>query len=76
MRTEIREVPRLEFVPVPESLTERCFAPLPPVDDDGRLYFEQLPGYAVEILGVLQECNIKMQQIEELGREDQEEEED
>jgi hypothetical protein len=60
-------VTKLEFVPVPDPLTEPCLAPLPPLTDDGNFFFHKLPGYTISVLGALEECNLRMQKLRELN---------
>lgn len=64
--TEIRVVDRLEFVPVPPSLTARHLAPMPPLDATGLVPLEESPEYAAEVLGVLEQCNLSLWEIDKL----------
>lgn len=62
-RTEIRTVPKLEFIPVPDAATAPCLVPLPPVDSNGELPYELLPAYLTEVLGVIEKCNLQLSKI-------------
>jgi len=66
MRTPVRIVPKLEFIPVPEGLTTPCLAPMPPIDVDGETRYERLPEYTAEVLGVLEDCNRQLTSIRAL----------
>lgn len=66
VRTETVSVPKLEYVPLPDEAVEPCIVPLPPVDAAGVLPYESLPGYTVQILAVLEECNERIKTIEGL----------
>lgn len=66
MRTAVRTIPKLEFIPVPDGLTAPCLAPMPPVDEDGLTRYERLPAYTAEVLGALEECNGRLDSIRAL----------
>jgi hypothetical protein len=65
-RIETRTVPKLEYIPVPDSATATCLVPLPPLNARGELPYELLPAYLAEVLGTLESCNIQLEKIEEL----------
>lgn len=67
MRTETVTIPKLEFVPIPDSITEYCLVPMPPQDEDGRIRYKDVPAWTVEVLGMLEDCNIKLESIENLS---------
>lgn len=65
-RIETRTVPKLEYVPVPDAATAPCLVPLPPLNERGELPYELLPAYLADVLGTLEKCNIKLEQIDRL----------
>lgn len=72
-RTEVRAVPRLEFTPVPANSTEPCLIPMPPQDQKGQVPIDK--GYVdwtVGVLGILEECNIKLEELRRLMKESDE----
>lgn len=70
MRTEVRTVPKLEYIALPTETTERCLVPMPPLNAQGELTYEVLPPYVAEVLGILEECNIKLETIKGLQPEE------
>ena len=66
MRTEVRTVTKLEYIPVPAKLTLPSLVPLPPRDADGTLRYEDVPEYTGVVLGALEQCNIKLECIGQL----------
>lgn len=69
MRTEVRTVPELEFIPVPQEAVSPCLVPSPPLNAKGEIEYVDVPPYAVEVLGILEECNIKLEELRELYKE-------
>ena len=59
MRTETRTVKQLEFIPLPDEATAPCLAPIP--DED--MTYAEVPEYAVRVLGQLEYCNKKLEEI-------------
>ena len=73
VRTEVRTIPKLEFVPVPAIATEPCLVPMPPLDSaDGTLDPADAAKYLAVVLGILEECNIKLKEVRELDNDDKE----
>lgn len=70
MRTEVLEVPKLEFIPVPAETLEPCTVPMPPQDGLGSILYKDLPSYLVVVLGAFEECNIQLDKIRELMEDD------
>lgn len=66
MRTEVSKVPKLEYVPLPDGAAEPCLVPMPPLNDRGELEYEDVPAYAVAVLGILEDCNLKLEQIRQV----------
>lgn len=66
MRTEVKVVTKLEYIPVPPALTLPCLVPLPPRDTAGTLRYEDVPEYTGQVLGVLEQCNIRLACIQDL----------
>jgi hypothetical protein len=62
-------VHKLEFVPVPGSITEHCNIPAVPVNTNGDLLYKDLPAWISEVLGALELCNIQMSEIRQLMEE-------
>ena len=69
MRTEQVVTPKLEFVPVPESLTETCTVSDPPLTPEGKLLYTDIPAWTAEVLGILELCNIKLAETRRLMEE-------
>lgn len=70
MQTEEVKIHRLEFVPVPGSITEHCEVPSAPVDGiSGKIRYKDVPAWTSEVLGVLELCNIKLNEIRRLMEE-------
>ena len=63
MRTEVKAATKIEVVSVPHDLTAYCLVPMPPLDANGDLRYDVLPEYLAGVLGVLEECNIKLEGI-------------
>ena len=70
MQTQEVKVHRLEFVPVPGSITAHCVVPAAPVDrNTGEMRYKDVPAWTAEVLGVLELCNIRMNEIRRLMEE-------
>lgn len=62
----MQKVPELEYVPLPEGTTAPCLVPMPPLNAEGLLEYTAILPYVVEVLGILEECNIKLSEIKKL----------
>ena len=61
VQTELVEVTKRVIVPVPSELTEPCKVRVPSLDKE--LTYGDVVTYSVEVLGTLEECNLKLEKI-------------
>ena len=71
MRADVKTVSHLEYKPLPEEALGICVVPNLPLDEEGNLPYSDLPAHLAAVLGILEMCNIKLQVIENLQKDEQ-----